>query len=133
MKPLTQIKDIWNEGYAYNPFSVKTTEIQFAYSRDHVPKEGGKSCNISTVWTPGIQETLINGVLQGRKQIDPKGASKISRSRMWEFLKEINDIIGSTGVPTDLPYEKIKELDALASRRQVKEETKKVALMGWNG
>ena len=135
MKPLlTQNRNIWNEGYAYNPFSVKSTEMEFAYSRDHVPKEGGKSCNISAVWTPGIQETLINGVLQGRKQMDPKGASKLSRSGMWELWKEINRLIGGgSGVPVDISYEGMKELDALASRRQVKEETKKMALKGWDG
>lgn len=134
MKPLlTQIRTNWSGGYAYNPFSVKTTEIEFAYSRGHGSKDGGKSCNISAVWTPGIQETLINGVLQGRKQGDPKGASKLSRSGMWELWKEIHRIVDASGVPVDLSYEKMKEIDALASRRQVKEDTKRVALKGWDG
>ena len=132
MKPLTQIT--WNEGYAYNPFSVKPTALNFAYSRNHNSRTASsKSCNISAIWTPGLQETLINGVLQGRKQTDPKGASALSQIKMWELFQEINRLVSGSSVPIDLPYEKLKELDQLASRRQVKEETKRVALKGWDG
>ena len=40
--------------------------------------------NLCAVVTPQKQEILINGVLQGRKQEDPRGASCVSRRKMWE-------------------------------------------------
>ena len=40
---------------------------------------------------------------------------------------------GGTGVPVDLPYEKVKEVDALAVRRRVKDDAKNLALKGWDG
>lgn len=133
MKPITNTT--WREGYAYHPFQTKTTEINFTYSRNHNSETAtAKSCNISAIWTPRIQETLINGVLQGRKQTDPRGASALSKIKMWELFQRINGlIVGGSGVPIDLPYYKMKELDHLAVRRQVKEETKREALKGWDG
>ena len=133
MKPIA--RSTWDEGYAYHPFSVKSTEIDFPYSRrkaNDSSRNASKSCNISAIWTPGLQETLINGVLQGRKQTDPKGASALSKTKMWELFQDINRIIGSN-VPTDLPHNMLKQLDALAIRRQVKSETKNAALKGWDG
>ncbi|KAK0509915.1 hypothetical protein JMJ35_007309 [Cladonia borealis] len=133
----------WPQGYAYHPFHVTPTATSsFTYARHNHntnPTSSSKnniykSCNISTVWTPTLQETLINGVLQGRKQMDPKGASALSKTRMWALFQEINGMVGGrTNVPVDLPYERVKEVDALAVRRRVKEETKKVALKGWDG
>ena len=66
--------------------------------------------------------------------MDPKGASALSKIKMWALFQEVNRIIvGGTNVPVDLLYDRVKEVDALASRRRVKEETKKVALKGWDG
>ena len=133
MKPIAS--STWNEGYAYHPFSVKTTEIDFTYSRRNAnngSKNAIKSCNISAIWTPGLQETLINGVLQGRKQTDPKGASALSKTKMLELFLEIHRIIHGD-VPIDLPQNMLKQLDPLATRRQVKSETKSSALKGWDG
>ena len=54
---------------------------------------------------------------------------------MWELYQEVNKLNGGGGsnVPIDLPFNKLKELDQLASRRHVKEETKREALKGWDG
>ena len=142
MAPLTH--QTWPQGYAYHPFHVNPTSLSFAYSRHNnntIPSSNSKhtirtkSCNISTVWTANnLQETLINGVLQGRKQTEPKGASALSKRKMWTLFQDVNRIVGGgTNVPTDLPYERVKEGDALAVRRRVKEETKRVALKGWDG
>ena len=64
--------------------------------------------------------------------MDSKGASALSRSKMWELWKEVNRIVGGS-VSTEVWYEKMKEMDELAVRRQVKEEAKRVALKGWDG
>ncbi len=125
----------WDEGYSYHPFEVKPTEMDFAYSRHKAndgSKSASKSCNISAIWTPGLQETLINGVLQGRKQTDPKGASALSNTRMAKLFLEINKVL-SGSAPIDLPHNMLKQLDPLTVRRQVKEETKSAALKGWDG
>ena len=130
MAPLTS--HAWKSGYAYHPFSVNPTTTSFAYSRRN-SKSAIKSCNISAAWTAnGLQETLINGVLQGRKQTDLKGASALSKSKMWELFQDINGITRGN-VPIGFPYDGVKRLDVLAVRRQVKEETKRAALKGWDG
>ncbi|KZF22175.1 hypothetical protein L228DRAFT_283349 [Xylona heveae TC161] len=36
-----------------------------------------------------LQETLINGVLQGRKIFDPRGASILCRKRMWRAVVDV--------------------------------------------
>ena len=64
--------------------------------------------------------------------MDSKGASALSRRKMWELWKEVNRIVGGS-VSTEVSYEKMKEMDELAVRRQVKEEAKRVALKGWDG
>lgn len=85
---------IWGDGHAFHPFRVRTTNLDFSYSRRNAmanSKGESKGCNISVVWTLGLQETLINGVLQGRKQTDPKGASALSKAKIWElFLNSTN-------------------------------------------
>lgn len=51
---------------------------------------------------------------------------------MLELFLDINMVIGGNA-PMDAPYDRVKELDVLAIRRQVKEETKTAALKGWDG
>ena len=138
MAPLTH--HTWSQGYAYHPFDVKPTPISFAYSRHPSANSTNtirtnKSCNISTIWTANnLRETLINGVLQGRKQSDPKGASALSKTKIWELFQEIDRIVGGEiNVPVDMQYERVKGIDALAVRRRVKEDAKSLALKGWDG
>ena len=51
------------------------------------------SSNISTSWVRGDGksggETLVNGALQGRKQFDVKGASRVCRRRGWKLGLEV--------------------------------------------
>ena len=120
MKPVCETA--WRGGYAFRPFTVGTTDVEFHGSRkpstpcensagSQVPlaistvyvappssstNAGGQTrddCHITRstekgakyTFRPrtGIQEALINGVLQGRKQSDMKGSCSISRRSMW--------------------------------------------------
>ncbi|KAF2275453.1 uncharacterized protein EI97DRAFT_434293 [Westerdykella ornata] len=124
----------WSGGYAFHPFSVHATCREFKHSRRSVaPSEKPIPCNLSALSTPHFQESLIGGVLQGRKQLDPRGASRVSRRSMW---KAVLELAGLVGVPLLLEavrkerYGDVKEGDALAAHRQVKEDVRGV-LRGW--
>lgn len=137
MKPVAT--KTWDEGYAFRSFTVRTTGIEFQYSRrsaKHADERiGTNGSNISAVWTPRLQETLINGVLQGRKQIDPKGASALSRRRMMDLSNENTKLLKAS-LPSKLEklelYAEMKVSIPLQERRRVKQESKRDALKGWN-
>lgn len=90
--------------------------------------------NITAVFTTRLQETLIGGVLQGRKQEDPRAASAISRKAMWQAVVDIARALAS---PTVLDatqrdsYEEFKSQNIFQDRRRVAEDVKKTALQGW--
>lgn len=97
MKPLAgvdpEITQRWlYAGYSFRPFSVRMTSEAFEYSRPEATLESDDDAavpsNISTIYTPNTSEVLINGVLQGRRQFDPKGASCISRRKIWSSVLE---------------------------------------------
>ena len=127
----------WPAGYGFRPFRVETSETMFHFSRRAAATnlDGCKGSNISAVWTPHHQETLINGVLQGRKQIDQLGASALSRVRIWSILLETVNLL-------DLPiqksilkmssYQEMKASEWLRHRRHVKTAVINDALKGWN-
>ena len=128
----------WPANYKFRPFRVKTTEITFHYSR-RVACTNARSCkgsNISAVWTPNHQETLINGVLQGRKQTDRMGASALSRMGVWNLLLETVNLLGVPSLNSSLglsSYMDMKLSQLLKHRRHVKNNVKDYALTGWNG
>ena len=126
----------WSGGYQYRPFCVETTEIGFQYSRRAAIANTVicKGSNVSAVWIPCHQETLINGVLQGRKQTDQRGASALSRMQTWTLLVEIVgllDIPALTNILKNPSYLDMKSSPNLKQRRQVKEDVKSKALKGW--
>ena len=86
------------------------------------------------MWTPYAQEALVNGVLQGRKQSDARGASAISRTEIFNKFLEISAMPG-TLEGEDFwemcSYKKTKNSEALADRRDVKNKAKEEALKGW--
>ena len=127
----------WPAAYAFRPFRVETTDIDFHYSRRAAGTnlDARNGSNTSAVWTTRHQETLINGVLQGRKQTDLKGASALSRMQIWNLLLETSRLIHSPVLENVLKmslYSEMKVSKYLEHRRCVKEEVKREALMGWN-
>ena len=131
MKPMSD--RTWNAGYAFHSFSVITTDKEFAFSRRIVPSPATGS-NLSAVYTPHIQESLINGVLQGRRQTDPKGASALSNVKMWKLASDILALVDIPGLREALQLStcrKIKDSKVFEERRRVKEETRTEALKRW--
>lgn len=126
----------WSGGYGFRPFLVKSTAREFSFSRR--PRgpamQTPKSSNISALWTPGMQETLINGVLQGRKQTDPRGASAVCRLRMGGLAMTL---LRALAIPafahaaTSPKYSDLKDTQPLENRRMVKEDVRRKALKGW--
>ncbi|KAF1934788.1 tRNA-specific adenosine deaminase [Clathrospora elynae] len=124
----------WKGGYQFRPFEVEPTNREFAWSRRAVSSfEKSVSSNLSAVWTPNWQETLIGGVLQGRKQLDPRGASKICRRAMWMEAVKVTGLLSGVVVREALrkrTYGDMKETEALEKRKSIKQDVRK-ALKGW--
>ncbi|KAI1738111.1 adenosine deaminase/editase [Xylaria scruposa] len=92
-------------GYAFRPFSVETTDLEFVFSRRSnyptlppscSPKTKITPSNISTAHTTSARtETTLNGVLQGRKAsaADIRGASFASRRRLWSLAVEVAGLL----------------------------------------
>ncbi|GAB7340023.1 hypothetical protein MBLNU457_6527t2 [Dothideomycetes sp. NU457] len=123
MRLVVDICDNWSGGFAFKPFNVVGTSYDFKFSRQ---LEAGITkvvpSNLATIAYGSTQETLINGVLQGRKQLDPKGASSLSRRRMWETTVAV----AGSSAPT---YDMFKR--ANTERSKVKDQTRTLALHGW--
>ena len=127
----------WPARYSFRPFRVETTEIAFHYARRAAStnSDGCKGSNISAVWTPRHEETLISGVLQGRKQTDQKGACALSRVRIWDLLLDTIRLIDTPALRHILElssYVDMKKSHNLEHRRHVKEDVIKEALKEWN-
>jgi len=133
MKPVANT--VWSEGYAFHTFLVETTMVDFPYSRQSTAS-GSKGCNIATMWTPYAQETLVNGVLQGRKQTDPRGASLLSKNQIWNTfikLQFTSNVQERDNVNAMRKYQDLKKSDFLRVRREAKIKAKEEALKGWGG
>jgi len=126
----------WAGGYQYHPFDIRTTDTEFRFSRRGAvaASQSLKGSNISALWTPRSHETLINGVLQGRRQLDPRGASSVSRLKTWRAVLDIAALLAIpvlTRALSSLSYAILKDIELLENRRRVKAETREVALAGW--
>ncbi|KAK1082387.1 hypothetical protein LTR33_003954 [Friedmanniomyces endolithicus] len=137
----------WGGGYGFGAFEVKTTERMFEYCKPVVGgSDGGKGVeavgsNLSALWTrSGKLEVLINGVLQGRKQFDPRGASCVSRRKVWESVREVLTSVDEAGlcdqealrlVRDCTTYEDLKAGRLLQARERVKRDVRNMALRGW--
>ncbi|OLN86135.1 tRNA-specific adenosine deaminase 1 [Colletotrichum chlorophyti] len=128
----------WKGGYGFRPFDFRTTTREFEFSKRSVQARAERiaASNLAAAWTVGgVEEGSMGGVLQGRKAFDAKGASMLSRRRVWELALEIARgledgavLRGALEVET---YAQVKEGELLMHRRQVKEEARKKALPGW--
>ena len=130
----------WANGYHFHPFYVSTTNLRFAYSRDPsdegnrdsstmkaAVEDGVRSSNGTAIGNPRLPEAIINGVLQGRKQDDPKGAATISRASMMALALKIrlglqnrtatvpNQITTAPPRPNEMTVTKPRSLEALAA------------------
>lgn len=125
----------WRGGYRWQPFAVRPTQREFAWSRrSAAAHEKAVASNLSAVFTPSWQETLIAGVLQGRKQLDPRGASRICRTSMWMLARQIAAIAGAPAVLEALTkptYRDVKASGTLNARRKVKTDVREHGLGGW--
>lgn len=134
MKPVGRKR--WTTEYAFHPFKVRTTDKEFVFSRRSSISVSTKvkGSNTSAVFTPRMQETLINGVLQGRKQCDVKGGSILCNERMWEVVFEVAVFLRIPVLNNVLQrsiYSKVKDAEAFEDRRHVKSDTRSLALKGW--
>ncbi|RYN42451.1 hypothetical protein AA0112_g1531 [Alternaria arborescens] len=125
----------WKGGYRFQPFTILPTDREFTWSRRALSAtEKAVPSNISAVWTPTWQETLIGGVMQGRKQLDPRGASKICRRGLWlEGLRLAGVLCGTvvtSGALRKRKYAEMKGSEELIERTRAKEDIRK-ALKGW--
>ncbi|KAH8654602.1 adenosine deaminase/editase [Tricladium varicosporioides] len=121
----------WEGGYKFRPFKTVTTTKEFAHSRRQ--KGDLSPSNISSAWTPRQIETIIGGTLQGRKQFDPRGASRVCKRRMWKLALEVAILTGVPAVERVLrlgTYKEVKACEMLAERRKVKGDVGDV-LSGW--
>jgi tRNA-specific adenosine deaminase 1 len=140
----------WEEaGYSFRPFSVLGTTRIFEYSKPNprsVDVEKAVPSNLSAVHTPHASEVLINGVLQGRQQFDVKGASCISRRKMWQAVGDAAALARDAaeqdedeGISSGMKYLVANVVDQCYSemklrchvRQEVKDIVKEVALEGW--
>ncbi|CAK7226717.1 hypothetical protein SBRCBS47491_006324 [Sporothrix bragantina] len=138
----------WPGGYEFLPFTVRTTSLEFSYSKrsPSMSSAPNTSSNLSVVWTlNGINECLVNGVLRGRKAFDPTGASAVSRRQLWKLAQQVTDELQSKSQPAvdseslkalqevfgHIDYDSVKGAPLLAARESVKEDAKSHALHGW--
>lgn len=141
MSCLTTKPPTWADGYKTSPFKIETTQHEFDYSKRTVTARSDKisPSNLAVCWTYNkeVEEGIIGGVLQGRKAFDIKGASAVSRMKMWRLAVEVAE--GLHGPEGELlkelkrgTYDEVKEeSELLQSRRKVKEEVRGEALKGW--
>ncbi|TFB03464.1 hypothetical protein CCMA1212_004703 [Trichoderma ghanense] len=156
MKPVAGKQ--WPGGYAFRPFKVEATSVEFAFSKRAVQarSEAISASNLAATWSAsGFEESILGGVLQGRKQFDVRGASKSSRRQMWIMAKQLSEglstptsIFGTTEdaevvseagnhralqehVSSASSYQDIKDGPLLAERRHVKAQARQLALKGW--
>ncbi|RSL46382.1 hypothetical protein CEP53_010355 [Fusarium sp. AF-6] len=128
----------WHGEYAFREFEVITTDLEFEFAKRAVSARAKKisASNLAAAWSDsGVEETIIGGVIQGRKPFSTKGASHMSRRRMWETARELSGSLENAGyAPIHLGYSTYHDLKGspmLADRRQAKQEARQTALTGW--
>ncbi|KUI62117.1 hypothetical protein VP1G_09261 [Cytospora mali] len=136
MAPVRDFQGEWGDGYSFKPFEIQTTELEFEYSScgsDKEEKAKYVASNLAMAWScNGLAENVIGGVLQGRKQSDPRGGSAVSRAKMWALATEVAGMVGMGELAHHRgTYGDVKEGKLAAGRRKVKEQVRGAALKGW--
>lgn len=123
-------------GFAFRPFKVNTTKLSFPFARPDTSQseQGIRPSNIACVRYGSSSEIIINGVLQGRKQTDPRGASALSRRKMWELTRSIALQLTAPSIITALSHEMYSEVkldDSLQLRAAAKSRLIQGTLCPW--
>ncbi|KPM45087.1 hypothetical protein AK830_g1443 [Neonectria ditissima] len=129
----------WPGDYSFKEFVTETTGLEFEFSKRTVKARSDKisPSNLATAWSrSGVEETILGGVIQGRKAFNLKGASRMSRRGMWEMARDVASSLDQRDLGTSEylqseTYRDIKHGPLLAQRKQVKEDTRQMALTGW--
>ncbi|KAK7408856.1 hypothetical protein QQX98_008979 [Neonectria punicea] len=129
----------WSGGYSFQEFVTETTDLEFEFSKRTVQARSDKvsASNLAAAWSrSGVEETILGGVIQGRKPFNSKGASRMSRRGMWEMARDVASGLGSQASGTSEylrsgTYRDIKDSQLLVQRRQIKEDVRQTALTGW--
>lgn len=121
--------------YSFRPFKVLGTARRFKWEMSRT-SAASNICAIATAGRSAKQEVLINGVLQGRKIFDQRGASCLSRRMMWTAVADLAVRASLTGLGKALlelgtTYEEVKKLGPLAERESMKKIARQQALKGW--
>lgn len=132
------VSTAWNGGYSFHDVYILTTDREFVFSRRTEIAENEKlaASNLAAAWTPYYEESLVGGVLQGRKLFDPRGAGKSCKLSLWEAASKIAALLGDEGqdlaAALAIPdYGKMKLGKNFQLREIVKETTRREALKGW--
>jgi tRNA-specific adenosine deaminase 1 len=127
--------ETWSPYYNFQSFQVQTTDHEFPFSRrSGSPGQKMIPGNLTAVFTPHFQEALIGGVLQGRKQGDPRATSAIARKSMWRRAADIAETIGSPILIESVrktTYGEFKAAGLFDCRRRVANDVKNMVLKGW--
>ena len=130
------LEEQWAGGYSFRPFQIRTTSREFVFSRRSVDTLRGplKSSNVSAVWTPDVQDTIISGILQGRKQADPRGGSAVCRMKMLQTFMDLCEVLRiplKILIDSASTYSQFKDAALLSQCQAVKFYMREGALKGW--
>ncbi|KAF4344618.1 tRNA-specific adenosine deaminase 1 [Fusarium beomiforme] len=95
----------WPGGYSFREFSIATTDLEFEFSKRAVQARADKisASNLAVTWSrSGFEESIIGGVIQGRKAFKKDAASRVSKSCMWEAANDLACRIGVVCSPTTI-------------------------------
>lgn len=126
-------------GYSFRPFGIETTAVEFSFSRKMVAERWAKisPSTVGAAWlSSGFEETIVGGVLQGRRQSEAKAASRMSRRQMWMAAKDLAGQLGDGHLDIQSAvgkkaYADVKKGSLLAARSQVTASVRNEALSGW--
>jgi len=132
----------WEGGYSCHEILPLVTGLHFKYSKRAVGERAGganklATSNLAATWTClGLEESLLGGVLQGKRGFDDQSASRLSRKSMWRLVLEISKTLQDSAgyIASELAvrdYGTMKNCPFLSPRRRVKHDVKEDALKGW--
>ncbi|KAF1816352.1 hypothetical protein P152DRAFT_478906 [Eremomyces bilateralis CBS 781.70] len=135
LRPIVGDGVFLEDGYSFSPYSVQTTSHEFEWSRRSIPTDYRPSaCNTALIATATSHEVIVGGTLQGRKQFNPRGASKVSRRSMWTLAATVARLLHNPMIDEAMAgptYANLKSSELLLGRRELLDVVKSKALSGW--